>query len=51
MNSTELINTYVASGSAALISPRPTGSQMEIIELVTGEASVQIGTLPKQSMA
>lgn len=44
MNSQELINTYVASGIGGLISPRPTGSQMEILQITAGEASVQIGT-------
>ena len=44
MNSTELINTYVAGGSGVLISPRPSGDQMEILEICSGEVLVQIGT-------
>ena len=44
MNSADLINTYVASGIGGLISPRPTGSQMEILQITSGEALVQIGT-------
>ena len=44
MNNTEPISMYVFSGTETLISPRPSGSQMEILEISLGEVSVQIGT-------
>jgi len=44
VNNTDPISMYVSSGTETLISPRPSGSQMEMLEISVGEVSVQIGT-------
>ena len=44
MNSEQNIDMYVASGTGALIPPRSSGSQMELLEVSSGSATVSVGT-------
>ena len=44
MNNEQLIDMYVASGTGILIPPRSSGSQMELLEISSGSATVSIGT-------
>ena len=44
MNSEQLIDMYVASGTGILIPPRSSGSQMELLEVSSGSVIVSVGT-------
>ena len=44
MNSEQNIDMYVASGTGTLIAPRSSGSQMELLEVSSGSATVSVGT-------